>query len=211
MWNLASSNKRCSERNLQRDHLIHSVKLSKAKSAIDNKEPTSIPQERFRARKEQIHKDRQQSIQQDNRILLQKMLQIDTKPSELNPTYLQLCRPPSAGSLNITVRMKQLNKITDENRRLLNRLQNTRSSYSIKKWRNDFMQSQYLSMKLSENSGRVPKSTTYSPVNYDAFTLSSPKNRPSRPISADGLGKLELRSVRPNTANFGVRNNSRVL
>lgn len=211
MWNLASSSKRCSERNLHRDHLIHSLKLSNAKSEIDNKEPKTIPQERFRARKERIHKDLQMNIQQDNRILLQKMLRIDTKLSELNPVYFQLSRPPSVSSLNIAVRKKQLNNITDENRRILTRLQNTRSNYSIKKWRNQFIHSQYLSQKLSENSGRVPKSTTYSPVGYEGFTLSTPKNRLSRPISADEFRRLDSRSGRPKTANFGVRNHSKVL
>jgi hypothetical protein len=211
MWNLASSNKICSEKNLQREHMLHSLKLSQVKPAIDNKQPTIIPHERFRARKERIFNDRMLSIQQDNRILLQKMLRIDSRPSFLSPTSIQQSRPPSAGSLNITVRMKELNKITDENRRILGRLQKIRSNYSIKKWRNDYMQSQYLSTKLSENSGRVPKSTTYSPVSYDAFSLAFPKARVSRPISADEVARFNLRSGRSQTANTGMRRGSKIL
>lgn len=211
MWNLASSNKICSEKDLQREHMLHSLKLSQVKPAIDNKEPKTIPHERFRARKERIYKDRQLSIQQDNRLLLQKMLRIDSRPSLLSPTSIQQSRPPSAGSLNITVRMKELSKITDENRRILGRLQKIRSHYSIKKWRNDYMQNQYLSTKLSENSGRVPKSTTYSPVSYDAFSLASPKARLSRPISADVIGRFDLRSGRPQTATAGMRGVSKLL
>lgn len=211
MWNLASSNKICSEKNLQREHMLHSLKLSQVKPAIDNKEPKTIPHERFRARKERIYKDRMLSIQQDNRILLQKMLKIDSRPSLLSPSSTQQSRAPSAGSLNITVRMKELNKITYENHRILGRLQKIRSHYSIKKWRNDYMQNQYLSTKLSENSGRVPKSTTYSPVGYDAFSLASPKARLSRPISADVIGRFDLRPGRPQTANAGMRRGSKIL
>ena len=73
-------------------------------------------------------------IQYQNRILLKKMLQIDLKASNLNPKTLAhqqlhagLQSNPTGlnayNSLNRATRIKDLAKIVDDNRRVLDRLQ----------------------------------------------------------------------------------------
>eukprot|EP00362_Geleiidae_sp_MMETSP1317_P002299 CAMPEP_0201283216 /NCGR_PEP_ID=MMETSP1317-20130820/7962_1 /ASSEMBLY_ACC=CAM_ASM_000770 /TAXON_ID=187299 /ORGANISM="Undescribed Undescribed, Strain Undescribed" /LENGTH=109 /DNA_ID=CAMNT_0047598719 /DNA_START=106 /DNA_END=435 /DNA_ORIENTATION=- len=85
----------------------------------------------------QLQKERTNEIQTHNQILLNKMLQIDLKPSHLHPTMLVSSLPPSHGTLNRVVRYKELTKITCENRALLRRIQSSKSSYNHKKWIED--------------------------------------------------------------------------
>ena len=80
-----------------------------------------------------IDLERMSEIQYQNRILLKKMLQIDLKASELNPTT-QMEKKLHSGkesnpsglnaynSLNRATRIKDLAGIVDSNRRVLDRL-----------------------------------------------------------------------------------------
>ena len=79
------------------------------------------------------------------------MLQIDLKPSNLNPQSIEASFPKSGSqavfhkqeevkglnsynSLNRAVRIKNLAKIVDENKMILNKLQNTTSNYDTMVW-----------------------------------------------------------------------------
>jgi predicted component of viral defense system (DUF524 family) len=50
-------------------------------------------------------------MQNENRILLKKMLSIDMKPSILNPSQIQLRNTPSSQSLNRISRLKELIRV----------------------------------------------------------------------------------------------------
>lgn len=50
-------------------------------------------------------------MQNENRILLKKMLSIDMKPSVLNPSQIQLKNTPSSQSLNRISRLKELIRV----------------------------------------------------------------------------------------------------
>ena len=94
--------------------------------------------------------ERMSEIQYQNRILLRKMLQIDLKPSNLNPQTIESSFPNnhskilataeevkglnSYNSLNRAVRIKNLAKIVDENKMILNKLQKTTSNYDTMAW-----------------------------------------------------------------------------
>ena len=80
------------------------------------------------------------------------MLQIDLKPSNLNPATIEASLPNtgisklstsqiedirglnSYNSLNRAVRIKNLAKIVDENKMILNKLQKTNSNYDTMAW-----------------------------------------------------------------------------
>ena len=82
-------------------------------------------------------------IQYQNRVLLRKMLQIDLKEGKLNPKTMKkttshadaVSNPNglnSWDSLNRANRIKDLARIVDGNRAVLERLQNTSSNYDHK-------------------------------------------------------------------------------
>jgi len=60
-------------------------------------------------------------------------------------------------SLNRANRIKDLAKIIDENKTLLEKLQNTRSCYNRNKWENDFVKKENLRRKITTNSDRYCK------------------------------------------------------
>ena len=112
--------------------------------------------------------ERLSEIQYQNRVLLRKMLHIDMKPSQTGGKQKKMLmrnnsaairshgsyRPASAkysnapqgenqglnsyNSLNRANRIRSLAKIIDENKVLLDKLQNTKSTYSMATWKNDF-------------------------------------------------------------------------
>jgi Hemingway/CFA97 len=55
-------------------------------------------------------------MQNENRVLLKKMLSIDMKPSSLNPTKILEKQVPSHQSLNRISRLKELIRVNQENR-----------------------------------------------------------------------------------------------
>ena len=57
-------------------------------------------------------------------------------------------------SLNRANRIRSLARIIDENKILLDKLQNTRSNYNNSKWENDFQEKQKLKQMITKNSDR---------------------------------------------------------
>lgn len=82
------------------------------------------------------------------------MLTIDLKPSNHNPQRIKMMPTPSAFSLNRGQRIKELTRVTQENKLLLQRLQTASSVYNNKKWERDFKAKQYMVGMLSKNSDR---------------------------------------------------------
>ncbi|CAG9316305.1 unnamed protein product [Blepharisma stoltei] len=195
MWNIMGANKRCTDREILREHTLHQIKIRNMRPRIDNLPPKAMPHLQSRAKQERIKNDRGAVIDQQNKLLLQKMLEIDMKPSPLTPNSL----PPKGGlqnfSLNKNSRIVELTKITDENKKILKRLQTAKSVYSIKKWKREFDHSQYLSLKLSENAGRIPRSISFDLINVNTTTPGS-----VRPITAAGSQKFEFSKARPFTS-----------
>lgn len=92
--------------------------------------PTSETEE---VNKEQLIVERVNEIQKENRILLKKMLTIDLKPGRYNPQRIKLKNTPSALSLNRAQRIRELTRVTQENKMLLQRLQSAQSIYDHNK------------------------------------------------------------------------------
>lgn len=98
--------------------------------------------------------DKVTEIQKENRILLKKMLTIDLKPTQHNPQRIKMFPTPSAFSLNRGQRIKELTRVTQQNKMLLQRLQTASSVYNNKRWEKDFKRKQYRTKMLSKNSDR---------------------------------------------------------
>ena len=104
-------------------------------------------------------------IQYQNRILLRKMLQIDLKKSNtvgLNTSVFE--KPPSNpnglnayNSLNRAVRIKEIARVADDNKQILNRLQSTKSHYSCEQWSKDFVSQRKIIGQIEENGDRYCK------------------------------------------------------
>jgi len=77
--------------------------------------------------------DRVNAIQKENRILLKKMLTIDLKPGKYNPQRIKMFPAPSSYSLNRNKRIRELTRVTQENKMLLQRLQSAQSVYDRNK------------------------------------------------------------------------------
>ena len=99
--------------------------------------------------------------QNENRILLKKMLSIDLKPSTLGPNTMAKKQPPTSASLNRVQRLRELVRVNEENKvnysiifkMLLSRLQNASSVYDHKRWVRDTSSNNYLIDMIRKNSG----------------------------------------------------------
>lgn len=82
------------------------------------------------------------------------MLTIDLKPSKHNPQKIKLMNTPSAYSLNRAQRIRELTRVTQENKMLLERLQTAHSVYDRNKWEKDFKKKKYHQGLLRQNADR---------------------------------------------------------
>ena len=103
-------------------------------------------------------------IQYQNRILLRKMLQIDLKKSKNVCTASKYEKPESNpnglnsyNSLNRAVRIKEIARVADDNKAILDRLQATKSHYDTDKWDNEFSSNRKLVSQIQDNGDRFCK------------------------------------------------------
>jgi hypothetical protein len=82
------------------------------------------------------------------------MLTIDLKPTVQNPQRVKVVNTPSAYSLNRGQRIKELTRVTQENKLLLQRLQSAQSVYDRVKWENDFRMQNYRADMIRKNADR---------------------------------------------------------
>jgi|JI10StandDraft_1071094.scaffolds.fasta_scaffold376504_1 hypothetical protein len=106
------------------------------------------------ANKEQLIVEKVSEIQKENRILLKKMLTIDLKQTCNNPQRIKMLNTPSAYSLNRGQRIKELTRVTQENKLLLQRLQSAQSVYDRVRWENDFKMQNYRADMIRKNADR---------------------------------------------------------
>lgn len=82
------------------------------------------------------------------------MLTIDLKPSKHNPQKIKMIPTPSSYSLNRAQRIRELTRVTQENKMLLQRLQTAHSVYDRNKWEKDFKRKKYVGGMLRKNADR---------------------------------------------------------
>lgn len=157
LWNLSACNRLVAERTEVRRHEKHIQALHHTKGQIDAKQPQEYTHLRSKPKTRKLQEDRAAEIQLENRILLQKMLNIDTKPSQIADAMNKEVVKPK--SLHGDAQRRDLDRITSANQALLQRLQNTKPSIDPRAWDEEEVDRQALKFRLSQNSsaGRVAK------------------------------------------------------
>lgn len=184
------------------EHSIHMKKLSKIKSRIDNRPPKVSKHVHVNAKKELNTLKTQADIQYKNQLLLKKLRKIEENNASRNADTHRI-----SGNFFSRVRLEELERIGGENQKILNRIQSAKSYYPVEKHQSDFMLSQYLRYKLSENAGRIPKTTSYNAIDLNEMSESNKSLKSSRPNTAAHGIKSQVSSARPISAkqvNFNL-------
>ena len=193
--NLPTINRLVGERERVREHELHYKRLRNIKSNIDNRKPKVPSHIKTRGgKKEQLIVEKVNEIQRENRILLKKMLTIDLKPTKHNPGKVKMVTTPSSYSLNRAQRIRELTRVTQENKMLLQRLQTAHSVYDRNKWEKDFKKKKYREQMLRKNADRY--------CQHPYFVMASEP----RVMSATGTAKFGY-STMPLKGNHRARSN----
>jgi hypothetical protein len=155
---MTACNRIVNERNEGRRHAKHIDALDRSKAVSDHSAPMDHPHLRSKSKAKKLQEDRAAEIQLENRILLQKMLNIDTKPSPFSPdNYSARSAPPAPRSLHGEKQRRELDRITTANQNLLSRLQGAKPSIDVRGWEEEEMDRQALKYRLSQNACRGRK------------------------------------------------------
>ena len=162
-------------------------------------------------------KERQQKIQRDNNRMLRNLLEVD--PSRRAERKKRFSRSEAsqnaAGSLNLINRQKQLQKITEENKKLLSRIINCAPTFDRHQFKQREANHKRLLRRMAENSGNRQRPVSARGSNPDRFIMEEMRaggeKKSRRPKSAGRRrsgGRQALDTVagnrRPKTA-MGMR------
>ena len=196
MW--CAGTKKSNEIGIVNEHIQHMLRLSISKPRIITDPPKPMIHLKKKLKQCTQQNDEKMLIQKDNQLLLKKMFEIDSRPHKtMLHAHSLTCK-----SLNKDKRIKNLNKITEENLGMLNRLQKTKSSYSFKKWEVEHQFQQYLSLKVSENSRRIPRVSGFginSALNLTGLSFTRPGTTSEKCIRPSTAGKVSSASRRRKT------------
>lgn len=114
----------------------HRERLHSIKSSLDNGKPQEFVHIKQNLRKHKIEEERQQTIQRHNNKLLARMHQIMTTTGHVDHRNTHW---KSKKSLNYMKRANEMDKITKENQRILDRIQQVRPQYSVESMNNSYL------------------------------------------------------------------------
>lgn len=159
-WNMptATCNRLIAERMEFRRHEKHLHALGNTRGMVDTRKPQDQAHLISKPKTKKLQEDRAAEIQLENRILLQKMLNIDTKPSQVSCEFMSGHRVQPK-SLHGGAQRRERDRIMDANQDLLKRLQSTKPSITPRGWEDEEVDRQALKFRLCQNScrGRVPR------------------------------------------------------
>ena len=159
-------------------------KASCIKSRIDNKPPKPMPHVSSKAKKELEELKIQADIQYKNQLLLKKLQKIEQ--SHDRPLIQQRS---NSGQIN-RLRLEELMRIGDENQKILNRIQTAKPHYSARRQEMEYLNSKYLSIQLSENARRIPRTTSYNQFEDIDIISTSQALKSSRPNTASTNNRI---------------------
>lgn len=191
MWNNSPACKDIAERDAITEHMIHRQKLNTIKSRIDNRPPKVMPHLKRKAKKELEEYKSQAIIQYQNQLLLKKLEKIENnthKTCSFNKNH--------SGYLN-RLRVDNLQHISNENGRMLDRIQSAKPYYSARKQKRDYLFNKYLSSQLSENAKRIPRVSSYNQTDLSEMIKSA---KYSKPNTASDMCKFSNKATRPMSA-----------
>lgn len=156
-WNMSSCNRLVAERIERNRHEKHVCALEGTRGMVDSAKPRAHSHMSSKPKTRKLQEDRAAEIQLENRILLQKMLSIDTKPSAFSSENLAAGQV-APRSLHGLRHRKEMDRITGQNQALLKRLQSAQPSIDPRAWEDDEVDRQVLKFRISQNScrGRTP-------------------------------------------------------
>eukprot|EP00756_Hemistasia_phaeocysticola_P008877 Hpha_TRINITY_DN14760_c0_g1::TRINITY_DN14760_c0_g1_i1::g.102929::m.102929 len=122
------SSRVCSKRFQERSYAIHRQKLAGMRSVIDNRTPQMYPHLYQKLKKAQMMEELCSMIERDNRTLVKRMTEIMQRPG------IDTHNSISHRSLNREARKRELLRITQENQKLLGRIQHRQPTYNHLQW-----------------------------------------------------------------------------
>lgn len=153
IWNMTSCNRLVAERIDVRRHEKHLRALESTRGMVDASTPKEQPHLRSKPKTRKLQEDRAAEIQLENRILLQKMLNIDTKASQFSGESAASNRVQPR-SLNGEAQRREQDRIIEANQGLLKRLQNAKPSIDPRAWEDEEVDRQALKFRVSQNASR---------------------------------------------------------
>lgn len=152
LWSQAPCNRLVQQRIEERRQREHIRAIRETKKMVDATAPEEQAHLKSKSKKKQLEEDRAADIQLENRILLQKMLNIDTKASQFGPEIASTRMQPR--SLNGEAQRRELDRIAGGNQELLRRLQHAKPTMDMSRLEDDEMDRQALKFRISQNSYR---------------------------------------------------------
>ncbi|CEM37229.1 unnamed protein product [Vitrella brassicaformis CCMP3155] len=135
----------------------------------------------------------------ENKILLEKMLRIDSTPSPYSPEAIvyqdRHFNGTKTKSLNFDSRKKELDRITFENRRLLERLGDVKPSVKPQQWEKERQHTEYIAKNILKNSirGKPPRGLNPPPARQQQLAIvplsvsdRGPRGSPGQSLPAIG-------------------------
>ena len=167
---------------MERGYDSHVQRIAEIKSSVDSRAPRSKPPSK---KKEIDRRRRCQAIEQDNRLLLERLAKIMRKKTIDNENK----HAKFGKSLTQTHRRLELQRITQENQRLLKRIQETEPIYNHLNWEEDAKKRSMYMKNMSDFQEYVPPARTVTSLfrNRSASTRRiAPESTPAkeRPVSA---------------------------
>lgn len=157
LWNQTPCNRLVADRIAHEKHERHLRALENSRGLTNHSTPAEFTHLRTKPKMRKLQEDRAAEIQLENRILLQKMLNIDTKASQFSGEKLCSDRVQPR-SLHGGQQQRELDRITSANQEMLKRLQGAKPSLDPRQWDDEEVDRQALKFRLSQNScrGRAP-------------------------------------------------------
>lgn len=126
------------------EYNLHRRNVATKKHTVNTVAPKVHTHLASQMKRKQLEAERMSKVERENLHLLEKMRRIMVEPQTV-------VEPPfQKGSLNREFRRRSMIKIMNENEALLRRIQTRPSSYSTKKWENDYADKEKLLYNISE-------------------------------------------------------------
>ena len=163
------SNKATALRELHRSQRMHMEKLRNMKPGIDMKRPEQPKFLQYNAKRVQMEKERNLTIERENKILLGKMYSImNSEPAYKTTQHKTI-------SLNMSIRKQEYDRIARENQAIMQRILQREPEFDRARLDREWKETQRYLRNISEY-----------PFILDQKVASPPKKKPLAPIKREG-------------------------
>eukprot|EP01010_Urceolus_cornutus_P003622 NODE_516_length_1584_cov_237.054723_g393_i0.p1 GENE.NODE_516_length_1584_cov_237.054723_g393_i0~~NODE_516_length_1584_cov_237.054723_g393_i0.p1 ORF type:complete len:305 (-),score=51.88 NODE_516_length_1584_cov_237.054723_g393_i0:638-1552(-) len=188
-----TSNRICNEKWQERSYRLHRAQLYKVKTTIDTKPPHTYAHLYQRLKKAQLEDERCSIIERDNRTLVKRMSEVMTRNSSSQNDV-------NYRSLNRGLRKRELLRITEENKALLQRIHARQPTYDRLVWE----QQRERNEQLCERICRYPYRRTNRPAAATSMASAAgdylEETSPAPPAPAEEQEALDLLPPPDNAA-----------